>query len=156
MATEIERKFLVDSVSDIWLTQIIRSHHIRQGYLLNTREKVVRIRLMDTEAFLTIKGARVGNSCPEYEYNIPYVDGLQMFNMCDAEIDKTRHVVRDENNQIWEVDVFRGLNEGLIMAEIELDSEDADVYLTPWLGPEVSSDPRYTNSQLIYNKAPNL
>lgn len=159
MSTEIERKFLVDpveSIAQILPSHMVDSYHIRQGYLLNTQEKTVRVRLLDTFAYLTIKGARIGNSCPEYEYEIPYVDGFQLFSMCDAEIDKTRHVVVDEHNQRWEIDVFRGLNDGLVVAEIELESEDTAVHLPSWVGKEVSDDPRYTNAQLIYNKAPNL
>jgi adenylate cyclase len=158
MATEIEYKFLVDPNWKNMLggAHIDRCSHIRQGYLLNTKEKVVRVRIAGEEAFLTIKGARVGLSCPEFEYSIPVADAVQLMDMCDAVINKIRHVVLDENNQCWEIDVFGGLNEGLIMAELEVPNETTGVYLTPWLGKNVSEDHRYTNAQLIYNKAPNL
>ena len=159
---EIERKFLVDSdwCSKLHGGIITSTTTITQGYLLNTKEKVVRIRLSrvsnQSQAFITIKGARVGISCPEFEYPIPVSDAIEMLAMCDVKLEKIRRVVLDEHNQRWEIDEFLGLNAGLLMAELELEHEDDEVYLTEWLGKEVSDDYRYTNAHLIYNKAPNL
>lgn len=175
MATEIERKFLVKGKP--WEREDIKTlsrYDITQGYLAKG-EATVRIRTMTNGrnrvaftskdltryelhpcadlAYITIKGPRRFNACKEYEYPIPFKDAAEMLTMCGNNIlSKTRHTIRDYNNRVWEIDVFRGLNEGLIVAEIELDSPYTNVILPDWIDKEVSDDPQYTNSYLVTNK----
>jgi CYTH domain-containing protein len=149
MGKEIERKFLVDR--DI-LTSIKpdKSYSIQQGYLLNTAEKVVRVRLTNHAAFITIKGANVGAIRPEFEYSIPKDDALKMLNMCDSFIEKTRLEI-EYKGHTWEVDLFGGTNEGLIVAEIELKSEDEFFFKPDWVKSEVTCDSKYYNNNLLTN-----
>jgi CYTH domain-containing protein len=145
MALEIERKFLV--ANDSWRDG---SEGVRmaQGYLTLDPERTVRVRLAGDEAWLTIKGLTRGISRAEFEYPIPPAEAAELLKMClPSIIDKTRHVV-DFGGHRWEVDVFHGANEGLLLAEVELDSESVDPPLPPWLGDEVSDDPRYYNASL--------
>lgn len=149
MGKEIERKFLVDE--DILLSiRPDKSYSIQQGYLLNTAEKVVRVRLTTYEAFITIKGANIGATRPEFEYNIPKDDALEMLNMCDGFIEKTRLEI-EYNGHLWEVDIFGGANEGLIVAEIELKSEDEEFDKPEWIKTEVTDDNKYYNNNLLKN-----
>lgn len=159
MATETEMKFLVapnwrDELDSN--TRIVKSFDIKQAYLASSKECVVRVRTNSTDmlAYITIKGPKIGLSCPEFEYQIPYEDALEMIKMCPLSLEKTRNVVIDGEKQIWEVDEFSGLNEGLVVAEIEMESEDADVIVQTWIGKEVSSDSRYANANLIHTAAP--
>ena len=146
MAYEIERKFLVRS--DAW-----RGHgggtRYRQGYLLNADHRTVRVRLSDEGAWLTIKGARVGLTRPEFEYRIPTADAEAMLATLAAGslVEKTRYRVRF-GDRLWEVDEFHGDNAGLVLAEIELEHEDEVVDRPGWLGAEVSDDPHYYSGQL--------
>lgn len=161
MGLEIERKFLVDS--DGWKKDknAIRSvRDIHQGYLANGKDKTVRVRLtrdLDSgieQAFLTIKGKTQGATVPEFEYEIPFEDGKAMFAMCgDNKLDKTRTEI-EFDGMVWEVDQFWGgmcdeanFN-GLVLAEVELESENQEVSLPDWLGPEVTNDRRYKNAVL--------
>lgn len=152
MATEIERRFLVKN--DAWRAQSTRSTVLLQGYL-STGPTTVRVRMADNEAWLTIKGPTRGLSRAEFEYPIPAADAHQMlYSLCSGNlIEKTRHLV-PHHGDIWEVDEFHGLNQGLVLAELEMDNE-AHVFVRPaWLGNEVTTDPRYTNSSLALNPRP--
>ena len=145
---EIERKFLVNKnalPSLVLLDQII----ITQGYLLNTKEKTVRIRLSNKKAFITIKGATSGISRDEYEYQIPYDDAQNILSdFIDQTIDKTRYII-PFGNKNWELDVFHNNLEGLIIAEVELESENELIQIPEWCTEEVSQNPMYYNAQLI-------
>lgn len=145
MAEEIERKFLV--TGDAWREQA-SPHRIAQGYLCRDPDRVVRVRLRDENAFMTIKGRAQGIRRSEIEFPIPREDAELLLAMClPTVIEKTRHEV-EWAGHTWEVDEFHSSNAGLIVAEIELPSEDAEVELPPWVGTEVSHDHRYANSHL--------
>ena len=146
MAKEIELKFTVD----VTLLALENGTRITQGYLPTTGKAAVRIRITDQSAFLTIKGENKGATRTEFEYPIPRVDARQLIEeLCDRPlIEKIRYLV-GVNGNTWEVDVFEGDNQGLIIAEIELDSEDQRVEIPPWAVKEVTGDPRYYNSNLI-------
>ncbi|MCX8210889.1 MAG: adenylate cyclase [Bdellovibrionota bacterium] len=147
MAKEIERKFLISSES--WKDKVTRAITIKQGYLSSEPTRTVRIRIAGEQGFLTIKGRSVGFTRPEFEYEIPVTDALEMIELCEQPvIEKIRYLVI-EYGKTWEVDVFSGVNEGLTLAEIELDSEGEEFVLPAWIGAEVSDDPRYFNSSLI-------
>jgi len=144
MAAEIERKFLVQG--DGWRD----SPHQRlcQGYLNRDKARTVRVRIAGDEAFLTIKGITHGATRAEFEYPIPLKDARQLLTLSDGPIiEKNRHVIVHEGSR-WEVDEFFGENTGLVMAEIELQSEDQAFSRPPWLGQEVTHDRRYYNSNL--------
>lgn len=152
MAIEIERKFLV--VNDAWRSLATSSALLLQGYL-SSGSSTVRVRMADNQAWLTIKGPTHGLSRTEFEYPIPAADAREMLSsLCTGtRIEKTRHLV-PHLGDIWEVDEFHGLNQGLVLAELEMDNE-AYVFARPaWLGNEVSADPRYTNSSLALNPLP--
>lgn len=154
MPVEIERKFLVTNTDWKNLDQIAKIN-ITQGYLQKSQSLTVRVRVTDDKAFLTIKGPTTGISRAEYEYEIPLDEGHEMLKMCTTpQISKTRHLCRDEHNQVWEIDVFKGLNAGLIVAEIELDSEDRTVVIHDWVGTDVSHDKRYSNAYLVDHEVP--
>lgn len=146
MAIEIERKFLVKE-TPFQLAK--KSEQITQGYLINDQHKVVRIRKKGTEYYLTIKGNTIGLSRLEYEFLIPEKDAeeIQKYFCKDSMIHKTRHYVEFQGHT-WEVDEFHGENEGLVVAEIELDSEDESFEKPEWIGDEVSNDERYYNMNL--------
>ena len=149
MATEIERKYLVKPGA--W-TPKGPGTHFQQGYLNSQKERVVRVRIEGSVAKLTIKGPTSGVTRAEFEYGIPLEDaGLILNQLCERPlIDKHRHV-EHHLGRAWEIDVFHGENEGLVVAEIELPTPDAKVDLPDWVGIEVSSDPRYYNSNLLKN-----
>jgi adenylate cyclase len=144
---EIERKFLVKN--DKWRGRVSHFYSVKQAYLPSRNGVVVRIRVIDdAKALLTIKGPMVGISRPEYEYNIPVNEAKEMMAYTDRPvIEKSRSEV-SEGNHLWEVDEFEGDNEGLILAEIELESEDGSFEIPDWLGVEVTHDPRYSNGKL--------
>jgi CYTH domain-containing protein len=150
MAKEIERKFLV--AGDEW-RKGIQGTHYRQGYLNSTKERCVRIRTINDKAFLTVKGLTVGCTRLEFEYPIPYADCVTMLdNLAEKPIiEKTRYKIDAGSGLTWEIDEFHGVNEGLIVAEIELPDESTPFVRPAWLGEEVSSDPRYFNSNLVAN-----
>ncbi len=144
MAIEIERKFLV---KDGWRPEG-EPIHLRQGYLPLTGPIIVRIRQQDNRAFLTLKGRTDGITRNEYEYEIPPQDAEELLMRCQKSIvEKSRYLVT-EGNYTWEVDVFFGANDGLIVAELELSSEDEEFERPEWLAAEVSNDPRYYNANL--------
>jgi adenylate cyclase len=148
MAQEIERKFLVKD--DSWRATAGAGKPYLQGYLCTDRERVVRVRVKDDRGFLTIKGLRQGISAAEYEYPIPAAEAEEMLQkLCLRPlIEKLRYEVSHEG-LLWEIDEFQGDNAGLIVAEVELDSEEQQVILPPWAGPEVSHDKRYANASLV-------
>ncbi|MGQ0600458.1 MAG: CYTH domain-containing protein [Anaerolineales bacterium] len=147
MGTEIERKFIV--VGEGWRAGATGVRY-RQGYLSTETGATVRVRLAGDEAFLTIKGARVGLGRPEFEYPLPRADAEYMLDqLCRKPlIEKDRYRVQ-HGGLVWEVDEFLAENEGLLVAEVELESEDQPVALPEWVGPEVSTDVRYTNAYLV-------
>lgn len=150
MALEIERKFMVKN--ELWRENVESQARIMQGYLANGDNATVRVRVKGNAAYLTIKGASAGISRSEYEYPIPVEDAeamLQELALFPA-IDKVRYNVRS-GGHLWELDLFAGENEGLVMAEVELASEDEVFEIPEWAGEEVSSDPRYYNASLAQN-----
>jgi CYTH domain-containing protein len=147
MAIEIERKFLVNG--EKWRS-LASGIPYRQGYICTQKEAVVRVRIVGDRGYLTIKGLSRGNSRAEFEYPIPLSDAQTMLQtMCEPPlIEKTRYLIK-HRELIWEVDEFWGENAGLIIAEVELTSENQVIDLPEWVGREVSHDPRYFNSNLI-------
>ncbi|OEZ87668.1 inorganic triphosphatase [Janthinobacterium sp. HH106] len=147
MGVEIERKFLL--AGDAWrgLGQTVL---LRQGYLSSARERVVRVRIEGEQAMLTIKGANVGATRGEWEYPIPLADAVELLDgLCEQPlIEKYRHRI-EHAGMVWEVDEFLGVNAGLLVAEIELASEDQPFEKPEWIGAEVSGDARYYNANLI-------
>lgn len=147
MKQEIERKFLVHD--ERWRDAVTRSTRLRQGYLCLDPARTVRVRISGTQGWLTIKGPGEGASRAEYEYPLPLADATDLLDhLCrQPQIDKTRHLV-PHGGLTFEVDVFHGDNEGLIMAEVELAAADTHVDLPPWIGAEVTGDHRYFNAYL--------
>lgn len=148
MGMEIERKFLLSN--DDWRTLGVPIHYA-QGYLVADGERTVRVRIAGTEGFLTIKGKSKGFSRKEFEYKVPVDEALEMLGLCiSPTIEKYRTKIGYEG-KVWEIDEFRGENKGLIVAEIELNSEDETFAVPPWIGQEVTGDIRYFNSSLVKN-----
>lgn len=149
MGIEIERKFLL--ANDDWKGQV-QGDTIRQGYLSSDHDRVVRIRIMNKDAFVTIKSSTDGLFRNEWEYPIPLVDAEEMLNQLCLRplIEKVRYRVPYEG-MVWEVDEFFGENTGLLVAEIELESVDQVFALPVWAGKEVTDDPRYYNTNLMRN-----
>jgi adenylate cyclase len=149
MGQEIERKYLV--TGDTWRSQG-RGIRYRQGYLSTDKERTVRVRTVGDKGFLTIKGASRGIARAEFEYEIPLDDADAMLNgLCQRPlIEKDRYRI-PFGDRVWEVDEFFGDNAGLIMAEVELESEEQVLERPAWIGREVSDDPRYFNANLIAN-----
>jgi len=147
MGTEIERKFLVKG--DSW-RQGATGTVYRQGYLSTVKERTVSVRTVGDVGWLTIKGLTRGATRTEFEYAVPLADATQMLNeLCEQPlIEKTRYRI-PHAGLVWEVDEFAGVNEGLIVAEVELSSEDQQVELPAWVDAEVSGDPRYFNANLV-------
>ena len=148
MNTEIERKFLV--LDDSYKALSYAHSHIRQGYICSDRGRTVRIRIRDTQAFITIKGPSIdgGLSRYEFEQEIPFADAEQLMTLCEPGIiDKTRWLVKS-GEHTFEVDEFHGDNAPLIMAEVELKSVTDEPKIPHFIGKEVTGDRRYYNSQL--------
>ena len=148
MALEIERKFLV--LDDSYKHEAFSSSHIQQGYICSERGRTVRIRIRDEHAYITIKGPSLNGGLSRYEFEqeIPLDDARQLLTLCDPGIiDKTRWLVRSDHH-VFEVDEFHGDNDGLIVAEVELASEDEAFVKPHFIGKEVTGDRRYYNSQL--------
>ena len=151
MAQEIERKFLVKADFRSW---VIKETRITQGYLSSVPERTVRARIKGDKGFLTIKGigSESGASRFEWEREISLEEASSLLEICEpGVIDKTRFIVPEESGLKFEVDEFYGDNEGLIVAEIELPSEDHPFKKPDWLGEEVTGDIRYYNSMLMKN-----
>ena len=147
MGLEIERKFLV--IGTAWQT-LAAGALTRQGYLSSAAERTVRVRIAGDQGFLTVKGKSRGLSRAEFEYAIPVEDAAAMLDgLCEKPlIEKTRYLV-PFGAHTWEVDEFHGANAGLVVAEVELASADDEPALPPWIGREVSLDPRYFNTNLV-------
>lgn len=147
MAIEIEHKFLL--ANDDWRKHVSRSVKYRQGYLSSQPTSSIRVRTSNNHAWLNIKTATVGTHRHEYEYEIPLADANEILNnLCKKPlIEKTRYFVTDDAN-LWEIDEFEGANQGLIVAEIELDETGQSFSKPLWLGSEVTSDLRYYNNNL--------
>ncbi len=147
MGKEIERKFLINVLKWNELDKPAGKTY-RQGYMLTDPHKTIRVRLAGNAAFLTIKGINVGATRTEYEYEIPAKDAAEMLDIfCDAVVEKKRFGIMYAG-KLWEVDVFEGNNEGLIVAEIEL-MDEAEAFAIPgWIGKEVTGEKRYYNSNL--------
>jgi len=148
MAKEIERKFLL--ANDTWRAAVIRAVRMSQGYLANNERASVRVRVAGDEASLNIKGAGLVAVRDEFEYPLPLDDARYLLDTLSAQplVDKTRHWVAFGGLQ-WEIDVFHGDNDGLVVAEIELDHPDQAFDRPPWLGSEVTSLHRYYNVNLV-------
>ncbi len=146
---EIERKYLVIRED---YRSLASPEPILQGYLNSDKNRTVRVRINGNTATLTIKSLTVGISKEEFEYEIPVHDASTMLNsICERPIiEKMRYRI-NHAGKIWEVDEFHGENDGLVVAEVELESESETLDIPDWIGPEVSHDPRYFNSNLLKN-----
>lgn len=148
---EIERKFLVKS--DDYKRQAYSKSRIRQGYICSGHGRTVRVRLRDDRGYLTIKGPsnEDGISRYEFEKEITFAEAVQLMRLCEpGQIDKTRYLVKS-GSHTFEVDEFYGDNEGLVMAEVELQSEDEPFEKPDFIGKEVTGDRRYYNAHLVKN-----
>ncbi len=147
MPIEIERKFLVKK--ELWQnTEKPVPDFYRQGYLYSDVSKTIRVRIANTKAWITIKGKTSGASRPEFEYEIPQKDAQEMLDlMTENSVEKYRYKI-EVGGKLWEVDEFKGDNEGLLVAEIELSSESESFELPEWAGEDVTDDARYYNASL--------
>lgn len=144
MALEIERKFLL--LSEEWKEGAVGVHYA-QCYL-NQKKSTIRVRIAGEKGFLTIKGKTKGISRKEFEYEIPLEDAREMFEFSQtAVVEKYRYKI-EYGGKIWEIDEFLGENAGLVVAEVELESENEEFEKPQWIGEEVTDDPRYRNSNL--------
>jgi len=148
MGVEIERKFLL--AGDSWRASADEGTQIRQGFLSTDKERVVRVRVAGDRGTLTVKGLGSGASRPEFEWTIPVEEAHELLDTLALRpfIEKTRYLVRYAGHT-WEVDVFEGRNQGLVVAEVELPSVDIEVPLPEWAGLEVTNDARYANARLV-------
>lgn len=147
MGKEIERKFLVKN--DEWKAAA-KGIVYRQGYLSSLKERVVRVRTIEDKGFLTIKGITKGVSRSEFEYEISVEDaGTMLDDICEKPLIEKKRYKIPVGGLVFEVDEFFGENAGLVVAEVELADEKQKIELPPWIGAEVSGDPRYFNSNLI-------
>ena len=154
MSIESERRFLL--ANDNWRDLVWDSTNIKQGYLCDDPERIVRIRVSDNECFITIKGVKTNGSGLEFEYSISLPDSVKLLELCKQPIiKKTRYNVvfidSDKSTQDWEIDVFGGDNTGLIIAELELEDISSDIELPSWLGLEITNDIKYANNNLATN-----
>ena len=146
MGIEIERKFLVKN--DLWKADARIGTDFKQGYLSRGSNCSVRVRLEGKEANLNIKSATLGIQRQEFEYPIPIDEARELLDLfCPHTVSKKRYKV-DHADKTWEIDVFEGDNNGLVVAEIELNFSDEEFELPPWIGEEVSSEARYYNTEL--------
>ena len=147
MAQEIERKYLL--TGDQWKS-LAEGTHYRQGYLSTVKERTVRVRTIGEKGYLTIKGITVGISRLEFEYEIPTDDANHLLDeLCEKPIIEKHRYKIPYGGLVWEVDEFHGVNEGLVIAEVELESDDQAIDVPAWVGEEVSGDPRYFNAALV-------
>lgn len=151
MGAETEKKFLVKS--ELWNAVKKEGIIYRQGYILRSKIKTIRIRLVEGDkGYITIKGESQGATRAEYEYSIPEKDARELLDgFCDAIITKKRYKLYAEDGKLWETDEFLDDNEGLVIAEIELDDEGEQFIKPAWTGEEVTGDPRFYNSELSVN-----
>jgi len=148
MTLEIERKFLV--ANDGWKNSVVRSVRIRDGLIANNKGNKARVRIANDVATIALKSRRSGLARAEFEYVIPYSDAEEMLRiMCEGNVlDKTRHFVSHAGNT-WQVDVYEGLLDGIVLAEIELTDADQKLILPDWIGAEVTADPRYRKINMV-------
>ena len=148
MPLEIERKFLV--ANDVWKTSMARSIRIRDGLIASNNGHKARVRISDAKATITLKSRRIGPTRTEFEYAIPLSDGEEMLQtMCDGHVlDKVRHLV-PHAGATWHVDVYDGILNGVVLAEIELERADQKLELPAWIGKEVTGDPSYRKVNLL-------
>lgn len=125
----------------------VKAIDIWQGYISTDPEATVRLRIADVKAFITIKGITHGATRSEWEYEIPLTDAVRMKPLCKSTLEKTRYIVPYDGHT-WEVDIFKGRHRGLALAEIELKHEDETFALPPFIGVEVTGDPKYYNSHI--------
>ena len=147
--TEIERKFLVKS--DAFKAQATHHYEIEQGYLCKEAGKTIRVRIRDARAFLTIKSGklRAGLAKFEFEHEIALDEAKELMLLClPNPIIKTRYIIPINDERKWEVDVFHGHKEGLVLAEIELGDENEPFDRPEWLGDEVTGLPQYYNANM--------
>jgi CYTH domain-containing protein len=151
MAIEIERKFLVKNL--LFKSESTRSYSIEQGFLNSDKNRVVRVRLKDQKGFLTIKGKsnKSGLSRFEWEKEIDFIEAKNLLLLCEKNIIQKERFEVLSGNHCFEIDVFSGENQGLIIAEVELNSEEEDYNKPSWLGAEVTGDIKYYNSELSKN-----
>lgn len=149
MGKEIERKFLVNG--DAWRS-LAQGTRYRQGYLSTVKERTVRVRTIADKGYLTVKGVNKGIARVEFEYEIPIDDANALLDdLCERPlIEKDRYKILS-GDHTWEVDEFFGDNAGLVVAEVELESEEQVVETPAWIDREVSDDPRFFNANLIAN-----
>ncbi len=148
MALEIERKFLLKN--DNWKKNAVGSA-IKQGYFSTGKKSTVRVRVSGKKGFLTIKGPTTKGIRAEFEYEIPLKDAYELLVLCDGPlIEKTRYEVKYDG-QLWEIDIFEGENKGLVLAEVELQSENQKVNIPEWIAEEVTGNMSYSNSNLVNN-----
>ncbi|HEY6162349.1 MAG TPA: CYTH domain-containing protein [Bacteroidia bacterium] len=147
MPFEIERKFLVDR--EKWAgVKPHKSVSMKQGYLLSDGDKTLRVRVAGDQGFVTIKGRTKGLSRPEFEYEVPVNDAEELLKLFGGKlVEKVRHYVQ-HGKHLWEVDEFSGKNAGLLVAEVELDSEEEKFERPEWIDKEVTTDKRYSNASL--------
>ena len=147
MPKEIERKYLL--IDNSWKNFVVGKIALRQGYIAKSNDGLVRIRISDNKAWITVKGRQVSFTRPEFEYEIPISDAEELLKEFSSEnqIVKTRFFLVYQEIK-WIVDVFEGQNSGLMIAEIELESETVNYSLPPWVGKDVTTDFRYANSNL--------
>lgn len=148
MGVEIERKFLV--ANENWRTLYTRKQQLRDGLIASSPEAKVRVRIYEDKATLTVKSKAVGRVRAEFEYEIPPEDATELLNKhcLNSVLDKTRFYVPYRGFQ-WEIDVYGGVLEGVVLAEVELTHADADVPLPEWIGQEVTDDPRYRKINML-------
>ena len=148
MGKEIERKYLIDHIKWQQVDKPKGQLYI-QGYLLTDPNKTIRVRLTEKSGFLTIKGLPIGATRSEYEYEIPTEDARELLdNFPISELSKIRYKITFDN-KTWEIDEYRGNNTGLIVAEIELKSEDEHFTIPPWVDREITGEEKYYNSNLV-------
>ena len=144
---EIERKFLIKD-GDTLRAKLINGKEISQGYLFTENAKSCRVRVKGTKGFLTLKFGTDLLSRTEFEYEIPFEEACELLTRCDKVLQKTRYEI-PVGNHVWEIDVFSGALDGLILAEIELSDAAETIELPSWVGEEVTHDPKYLNVNLI-------
>ncbi len=148
MATEIERKFLV--INDDWKKQVYKQEHYIQAYLYTNDKSSTRIRICNDKANINIKSSTIGITRAEYDYELPIDEAKEIVeNLCERPfIEKMRYFVRHVEH-VWEIDVFARENEGLVVAEVELESTIQTFEKPNWAGQDVSDDPKYYNVLLV-------
>lgn len=148
MALEIERKFLVRD--DSWRRLFTRQQEIRDGLIAVAPGRKVRVRICDQRATLTVKSKTEGLANAEFEYEIPVADAEELLahHCLRSELAKTRYFV-PHGQQTWQVDVYKGILEGMVLAEVELPSETAELVLPPWVGREVTGNPEYKKINMV-------